>query len=71
MWAAPAQSRASTPPGRRVCRQRRAFPLQAQKDPKKERPLVRRKSDLPQDLHAKSALEAHSRAEEPAPQDGR
>lgn len=71
MWAALAQSRASTPPGRRVCRQRRAFPLQAQKDPKKERPLVRRKSDLPQDLHAKSALEAHSRAEEPAPQDGR
>lgn len=44
---------------------------QAQKDPKKERPLVRRKSDLPQDLHAKSALEAHGRAEEPAPQDGR
>ncbi|KAB0369044.1 hypothetical protein FD755_019049 [Muntiacus reevesi] len=44
---------------------------QAQKDPKKERPLARRKSELPQDLHAKSALEAHGRAEEPAPQDGR
>lgn len=70
-WAAPAQSRASTPPGRRVCRQRCAFPLQAQKDPKKERPLARRKSELPQDLHTKSALEAHGRAEEPAPQDGR
>ncbi|XP_005222208.1 serine/threonine-protein phosphatase 2A 56 kDa regulatory subunit gamma isoform isoform X6 [Bos indicus] len=44
---------------------------QAQKDPKKERPLARRKSELPQDLHTKSALEAHGRAEEPAPQDGR
>ncbi|XP_057589951.1 serine/threonine-protein phosphatase 2A 56 kDa regulatory subunit gamma isoform isoform X2 [Hippopotamus amphibius kiboko] len=44
---------------------------QAQKDLKKDRPLVRRKSELPQDLHTKSALEAHSRAEELVPQDGR
>ncbi|KAG8514435.1 Serine/threonine-protein phosphatase 2A 56 kDa regulatory subunit gamma isoform [Galemys pyrenaicus] len=44
---------------------------QAQKDPKKERPLLRRKSELPQDLHTKSALEAHCRASELLPQDGR
>eukprot|EP00069_Balaena_mysticetus_P006007 bmy_18309T0 len=44
---------------------------QAQKDLKKDRPLVRRKSELPQDLHTKSALEAHGRAEELVPQDGR
>ncbi|XP_060037022.1 serine/threonine-protein phosphatase 2A 56 kDa regulatory subunit gamma isoform isoform X2 [Erinaceus europaeus] len=43
---------------------------QAQKDAKKERPIVRRKSDLPQDLHTMSALEAHCRAEELVPQDG-
>ncbi|XP_033706498.2 serine/threonine-protein phosphatase 2A 56 kDa regulatory subunit gamma isoform isoform X5 [Tursiops truncatus] len=44
---------------------------QAQKDLKKDRPLVRRKSELPQDLHTKSALEAHGRADELVPQDGR
>ncbi|EPY87753.1 serine/threonine-protein phosphatase 2A regulatory subunit gamma isoform [Camelus ferus] len=44
---------------------------QAHKDLKKDRPLVRRKSELPEDLHTKSALEAHSRAEDLVPQDGR
>uniref|UniRef100_A0A8D1SZ80 Serine/threonine-protein phosphatase 2A 56 kDa regulatory subunit n=1 Tax=Sus scrofa TaxID=9823 RepID=A0A8D1SZ80_PIG len=44
---------------------------QAQKDLKKDRPVARRKSELPQDLHAKGALEAPGRAEELAPQDGR
>uniref|UniRef100_A0A8C4KZ79 Serine/threonine-protein phosphatase 2A 56 kDa regulatory subunit n=1 Tax=Equus asinus asinus TaxID=83772 RepID=A0A8C4KZ79_EQUAS len=44
---------------------------QAQKEPKKDRPLVRRKSELPQDLHTKSALEAHCRADELLSQDGR
>uniref|UniRef100_A0A2K5J2B9 Serine/threonine-protein phosphatase 2A 56 kDa regulatory subunit n=2 Tax=Colobus angolensis palliatus TaxID=336983 RepID=A0A2K5J2B9_COLAP len=44
---------------------------QAQKDPKKDRPLARRKSELPQDPHTKKALEAHCRADEPASQDGR
>ncbi|XP_051690757.1 serine/threonine-protein phosphatase 2A 56 kDa regulatory subunit gamma isoform isoform X2 [Oryctolagus cuniculus] len=44
---------------------------QAQKDPKKERPLARRKSELPQDPHTKKALEAHCRADELVPQDGR
>ncbi|XP_014646031.1 PREDICTED: serine/threonine-protein phosphatase 2A 56 kDa regulatory subunit gamma isoform isoform X1 [Ceratotherium simum simum] len=44
---------------------------QAQKDLKKDRPLVRRKSELPQDLHTKSALEAHCRADELVSQDGR
>lgn len=33
--------------------------------------MARRKSELPQDLHAKGALEAPGRAEELAPQDGR
>ncbi|XP_051690768.1 serine/threonine-protein phosphatase 2A 56 kDa regulatory subunit gamma isoform isoform X13 [Oryctolagus cuniculus] len=45
--------------------------VQAQKDPKKERPLARRKSELPQDPHTKKALEAHCRADELVPQDGR
>lgn len=71
MWAPLAQCRASTLPGRWVCSQRRAFLFQAQKDLKKDRPLVRRKSELPQDLHTKSALEAHGRADELVPQDGR
>ncbi|KAM5337934.1 serine/threonine-protein phosphatase 2A 56 kDa regulatory subunit gamma isoform 2-T2 [Glossophaga mutica] len=44
---------------------------QAQKDLKKDRALVRRKSELPQDLHTKSALEAHCRADELLSQDGR
>ncbi|EHH63898.1 hypothetical protein EGM_16968, partial [Macaca fascicularis] len=44
---------------------------QAQKDPKKDRPLARRKSELPQDPHTKKALEAHCRADELASQDGR
>ncbi|XP_054989986.1 serine/threonine-protein phosphatase 2A 56 kDa regulatory subunit gamma isoform isoform X3 [Sorex araneus] len=44
---------------------------QAQKDPRKERPLVRRKSELPQDLHTKKALAAHCRADELLAQDGR
>ncbi|XP_042846504.1 serine/threonine-protein phosphatase 2A 56 kDa regulatory subunit gamma isoform isoform X7 [Panthera tigris] len=45
--------------------------LQAQKDLKKDRPLVRRKSELPQDLHTKNALEAHCRADQLVSQDGR
>uniref|UniRef100_A0A2K6TKB0 Serine/threonine-protein phosphatase 2A 56 kDa regulatory subunit n=2 Tax=Saimiri boliviensis TaxID=27679 RepID=A0A2K6TKB0_SAIBB len=44
---------------------------QAQKDPKKDRPLARRKSELPQEPHTKKALEAHCRADEQASQDGR
>ncbi|XP_074183017.1 serine/threonine-protein phosphatase 2A 56 kDa regulatory subunit gamma isoform isoform X2 [Rhinolophus sinicus] len=44
---------------------------QAQKDLKKERPLVRRKSELPQDLLTKNALEAHCRADQLLSQDGR
>ncbi|XP_070270291.1 serine/threonine-protein phosphatase 2A 56 kDa regulatory subunit gamma isoform-like isoform X1 [Myotis yumanensis] len=44
---------------------------QAQKDLKKDRVLVRRKSELPQDLHTKNALEAHCRADELLSQDGR
>lgn len=50
-----------------------ALPLsfQAQKDLKKDRPLARRKSDLPQDPHTKKALEAHCRADELVSQEGR
>ncbi|KAF6352135.1 protein phosphatase 2 regulatory subunit B'gamma [Rhinolophus ferrumequinum] len=44
---------------------------QAQKDLKKERPMVRRKSELPQDLLTKNALEAHCRADQLLSQDGR
>uniref|UniRef100_A0A8C5W6M4 Serine/threonine-protein phosphatase 2A 56 kDa regulatory subunit n=1 Tax=Microcebus murinus TaxID=30608 RepID=A0A8C5W6M4_MICMU len=44
---------------------------QAQKDPKKDRPLARRKSELPQDPHTKKALEAHCRADELVSPDGR
>ncbi|OBS65688.1 hypothetical protein A6R68_05761 [Neotoma lepida] len=44
---------------------------QAQKDLKKDRPLVRRKSELPQDPHTEKALEAHCRASELLSQDGR
>ncbi|XP_040830991.1 serine/threonine-protein phosphatase 2A 56 kDa regulatory subunit gamma isoform isoform X11 [Ochotona curzoniae] len=44
---------------------------QAQKDLKKDRPLARRKSDLPQDPHTKKALEAHCRADELVSQEGR
>lgn len=32
---------------------------------------MRRKSELPQDLHTKNALEAHCRADELLSQDGR
>ncbi|XP_038968901.1 serine/threonine-protein phosphatase 2A 56 kDa regulatory subunit gamma isoform isoform X7 [Rattus norvegicus] len=45
--------------------------VQAQKDLKKDRPLVRRKSELPQDPHTEKALEAHCRASELLSQDGR
>ncbi|NP_001360878.1 serine/threonine-protein phosphatase 2A 56 kDa regulatory subunit gamma isoform isoform p [Mus musculus] len=44
---------------------------QAQKELKKDRPLVRRKSELPQDPHTEKALEAHCRASELLSQDGR
>uniref|UniRef100_A0A8J8YFC3 Serine/threonine-protein phosphatase 2A 56 kDa regulatory subunit n=1 Tax=Callithrix jacchus TaxID=9483 RepID=A0A8J8YFC3_CALJA len=44
---------------------------EAQKDLKKDRPLARRKSELPQDPHTRKALEAHCRADEQASQDGR
>lgn len=47
------------------------FYFQAQKDPKKERPMVRRKSELPQDILTKNALEAHCRADQLLSQDGR
>ncbi|XP_036119446.1 serine/threonine-protein phosphatase 2A 56 kDa regulatory subunit gamma isoform isoform X4 [Molossus molossus] len=44
---------------------------QAQKDLKKDRALVRRKSELPQDPHTKNAVEAHCRADQLLSQDGR
>ncbi|KAM4853594.1 serine/threonine-protein phosphatase 2A 56 kDa regulatory subunit gamma isoform 9-T9 [Thomomys bottae] len=44
---------------------------QAQKDPKKDRPLARRKSELPQDPLTRKASEAHCRADELLSQDGR
>ncbi|EGV94853.1 Serine/threonine-protein phosphatase 2A 56 kDa regulatory subunit gamma isoform [Cricetulus griseus] len=44
---------------------------QAHKDLKKDRSLVRRKSELPQDPHTEKALEAHCRASELLSQDGR
>ncbi|XP_056667237.1 serine/threonine-protein phosphatase 2A 56 kDa regulatory subunit gamma isoform isoform X2 [Monodelphis domestica] len=37
---------------------------QAQKDQKKDRPIVRRKSDLPQDIYTMKALEPHCRDDE-------
>ena len=43
------------------------FPLsisQLQHEQRKERPMVRRKSDLPQDIYTTKALESHRRAEE-------
>ncbi|XP_054826655.1 serine/threonine-protein phosphatase 2A 56 kDa regulatory subunit gamma isoform isoform X3 [Eublepharis macularius] len=42
----------------------------AQKDQKKERPLVRRKSELPQDIYTMKALESHCRADELISHDG-
>uniref|UniRef100_F7EHC6 Protein phosphatase 2 regulatory subunit B'gamma n=1 Tax=Callithrix jacchus TaxID=9483 RepID=F7EHC6_CALJA len=48
-----------------------ASEISAQKDLKKDRPLARRKSELPQDPHTRKALEAHCRADEQASQDGR
>lgn len=43
---------------------------QAQKDQKKDRPLVRRKSELPQDIYTMKALESHCRADELISHDG-
>uniref|UniRef100_A0A8C5QU95 Serine/threonine protein phosphatase 2A regulatory subunit n=1 Tax=Leptobrachium leishanense TaxID=445787 RepID=A0A8C5QU95_9ANUR len=43
---------------------------QAVKDLKKERPLVRRKSELPQDIYTMKALESHCRADELITHDG-
>ncbi|XP_075048276.1 serine/threonine-protein phosphatase 2A 56 kDa regulatory subunit gamma isoform isoform X1 [Mixophyes fleayi] len=43
---------------------------QAHKDLKKERPLVRRKSELPQDIYTMKALESHCRADELITHDG-
>ncbi|XP_030071400.1 serine/threonine-protein phosphatase 2A 56 kDa regulatory subunit gamma isoform isoform X2 [Microcaecilia unicolor] len=43
---------------------------QALKDMKKERPLVRRKSELPQDIYTMKALESHCRADEIIAHDG-
>ncbi|XP_058147549.1 serine/threonine-protein phosphatase 2A 56 kDa regulatory subunit gamma isoform isoform X2 [Dasypus novemcinctus] len=43
---------------------------QAPKDQKKDRPLARRKSELPQDLHTKKALEAYCGAGELLSRDG-
>uniref|UniRef100_A0A8C5QV44 Serine/threonine protein phosphatase 2A regulatory subunit n=1 Tax=Leptobrachium leishanense TaxID=445787 RepID=A0A8C5QV44_9ANUR len=42
----------------------------AVKDLKKERPLVRRKSELPQDIYTMKALESHCRADELITHDG-
>lgn len=44
--------------------------FQAQKDQKKDRPLVRRKSELPQDIYTMKALESHCRADELISHDG-
>uniref|UniRef100_A0AAY4DN11 Serine/threonine protein phosphatase 2A regulatory subunit n=1 Tax=Denticeps clupeoides TaxID=299321 RepID=A0AAY4DN11_9TELE len=38
--------------------------IQIQKDQRKDRPLVRRKSELPQDMYTTRALESHRRAED-------
>ncbi|MBN3272938.1 2A5D phosphatase, partial [Polyodon spathula] len=38
--------------------------IQVKRDQRKERPLVRRKSELPQDIYTVKALESHRRAEE-------
>jgi len=46
------------------------FLFQAQKDQKKDRPLVRRKSELPQDIYTMKALESHCRADELISHDG-
>ncbi|XP_030414600.1 serine/threonine-protein phosphatase 2A 56 kDa regulatory subunit gamma isoform isoform X2 [Gopherus evgoodei] len=43
---------------------------QAQRDQKKDRPLMRRKSELPQDIYTMKALESHCRADELISQDG-
>jgi len=37
---------------------------QLQHDQRKERPMVRRKSELPQDIYTTKALESHRRAED-------
>ncbi|XP_020649223.1 serine/threonine-protein phosphatase 2A 56 kDa regulatory subunit gamma isoform isoform X2 [Pogona vitticeps] len=42
----------------------------AQKDQKKERPMVRRKSELPQDIYTMKALESHCRADDLISHDG-
>ncbi|XP_060117131.1 serine/threonine-protein phosphatase 2A 56 kDa regulatory subunit gamma isoform isoform X3 [Heteronotia binoei] len=42
----------------------------AQKDLRKERPMVRRKSELPQDIYTMKALESHCRADELISHDG-
>ncbi|XP_041131775.1 serine/threonine-protein phosphatase 2A 56 kDa regulatory subunit gamma isoform isoform X7 [Polyodon spathula] len=41
-----------------------AIQVKLQRDQRKERPLVRRKSELPQDIYTVKALESHRRAEE-------
>lgn len=46
------------------------FVFQALKDQKKDRPLVRRKSELPQDIYTMKALESHCRADELISHDG-
>uniref|UniRef100_A0A8B9LLE1 Serine/threonine protein phosphatase 2A regulatory subunit n=1 Tax=Astyanax mexicanus TaxID=7994 RepID=A0A8B9LLE1_ASTMX len=43
---------------------------QMQREPRKDRPLVRRKSDLPQDMYTTKALESHRRAEDMINHDG-
>ncbi|KAJ3606373.1 hypothetical protein NHX12_025894 [Muraenolepis orangiensis] len=45
--------------------------IQIQRDPRKDRPLMRRKSELPQDVCTVSALETHRRAQDMlTPEDG-
>uniref|UniRef100_A0A8B9LKX9 Serine/threonine protein phosphatase 2A regulatory subunit n=1 Tax=Astyanax mexicanus TaxID=7994 RepID=A0A8B9LKX9_ASTMX len=44
--------------------------IQMQREPRKDRPLVRRKSDLPQDMYTTKALESHRRAEDMINHDG-
>ncbi|XP_073205767.1 serine/threonine-protein phosphatase 2A 56 kDa regulatory subunit gamma isoform isoform X2 [Lepidochelys kempii] len=43
---------------------------QAQRDQKRDRPLMRRKSELPQDIYTMKALESHCRADELISHDG-
>lgn len=50
--------------GDRKCNWTCLISSQLQHDQRKERPMVRRKSELPQDIYTTKALESHRRAED-------